>query len=200
MIQRNQCPFEAGSVLHRYWVPYAIEFGSCTADPDLRTCTEFCCPSMNSAKIWSILVVHSHTTGTPPVLVLPDRVNSKFSSDLKSENLLWTKNPEFWSTGSNRPYSRFEPARISNFHEYSGTVLLPLNFSSINPKFSTIVRCSTSKQNRRKKLIGASGSFFASVAVLIPAFSVLLVHRSLLTPSSSALVLVRSTLTFARFF
>ena len=28
------------------------------------------------------------------------RVNSKFSSDLKSENLLWTKNPELWSTGT----------------------------------------------------------------------------------------------------
>ena len=166
MIQRNQCPFEAGSVLHRYWVPYAIEFGSCTADPDPRTCTQFCFPSMNSAKIWSILVSHSDTAGTPvPVPVpLPDpvgcgvilvgryRVNSKFSSDLKSENLLWTKTPEFWSTGSNRLYSRFEPARISNFHEYPGTVLLPLNFSSTNPKFSTIVRCSTSEQKCHLKL------------------------------------------------
>ena len=129
---------------------------------------------MNSVKIWSILVVHSHNPGTPvpvlnlvPVPVYPVpvilvgryRVNSKFSSDLKSENLLWTKNPEFWSTGSNRLYSRFEPARISNFHEYSGTVLLPLNFSSTNPKFSTIVRCSTSKLNRRKKLTGASRSY-----------------------------------------
>ena len=140
MIQRNQCFFEAGSVLHRYWVPYAIEFGSCTADPDLRTCIQFCCPSMNSANIWSILIVHSHTAGTPST--------GTFSSDLKSENLLWTKNTEFWSTGSNRLYSRFEPARISNFHEYPSTVLLPLNFSSTNPKFSTIVRCSTSELNR----------------------------------------------------
>ena len=148
MIQRNWCPFEAGSVLHRNRVPYAIGFGSCTADPDLRTCTQFCFPSMNSAKIWSILVVHSHNPGKPGT--------GYFSSDLKSENLLWTKNPEFWSTGSNRPYSRFEPARISNFHEYPGTVLLPLNFSSTNPKISTIVRCSTSEQNRLKKLIRAS--------------------------------------------
>ena len=137
-----------GSVLHQNRVPYAIGFGSCTADPDLRTCTQFCCPSMNSAKIWSILVVHSHNTGTPGTGYNHGYngywVNYKFSSDLKTENLLWTKNPEFWSTGSNRLYSRFEPARISNFHEYSGTVLLPLNFSSTNPKFSTIVRCSTS--------------------------------------------------------
>ena len=174
MIQRNRCPFEGGSVLIRNGVPYAIGFGSCTTDPDLRTCTEFCCPSMNSAKIWSIPVVHSHTPGAPVLPYSCTRVPN--CPDLKSENLLWTKNPEFWSTGSNRPYSRFAPARISNFHEYSGTVLLPLNFSSINPKFSTIVRCSTSKQNRRKKLIGASGSFFASFQVLIRAFSVLLVH------------------------
>ena len=71
--------------------------------------------SMNFVKKWSILVAHSHTpryTGTGTEF----STGSGFSLDLKSENLLWTKNPESGVPDRNvqLKWSLLKPTGINN--------------------------------------------------------------------------------------